>query len=94
PCEATAAGCNGDQAQFKGIFVRYLYDFWLRSRQPAYRAFILANAASLCTRAQNPAAPAGAAQFGLRWSGPFDRPAPARPTSALDALIAAAALSP
>ena len=38
------AGCNEDQAQFKGIFVRYLYDFWLHSRQPAYRAFILANA--------------------------------------------------
>jgi len=94
PCEATAAGCNGDQAQFKGIFVRYLYDFWLRSRQPAHRAFILANAASLCTRAQNPAAPGGAAQFGLRWSGPFDRPDPARQASALDALIAAAALSP
>ena len=38
PCETAAAGCNEDQAQFKGIFVRYLYDFWLQSRQPASSA--------------------------------------------------------
>jgi predicted alpha-1,6-mannanase (GH76 family) len=88
PCEAAAAGCDGDQAQFKGIFVRYLYDFWRQDRQPAYRAFILVNAQSLWTRARN-----AATQFGLRWSGPFDQPDPARQTSALDTLIAAAALT-
>ena len=70
PCEAAAAGCNGDQAQFKGIFVRYLYDFWLQSRQPAYRAFILANARSVWDRSKN-----AADQFGLRWAGPVS-PAP------------------
>ena len=42
PCESGAV-CNEDQAQFKGIFVRYLYDFWRPSRQPGYRGFILAN---------------------------------------------------
>ena len=31
PCESGAT-CNEDQAQFKGICVRYLYDFWRRSR--------------------------------------------------------------
>ena len=31
PCESGAT-CNEDQAQFKGIFVRYLHDFWRRSR--------------------------------------------------------------
>ena len=36
PCE-TGAACNEDQAQFKGIFVRYLYDFWRHSRRPGYR---------------------------------------------------------
>ena len=89
PCESASAGCNGDQAQFKGIFVRYLYDFWRQDRQPAYRAFILANAQSLWNHDRN-----AATQFGLHWSGPFDQPDPARQTSALDTLIAAAALAP
>ncbi len=68
--------------------MRYLYDFWLRDRQPAYRAFILANAASLGTHARN-----AAGEFGLRWAGPFDRADPARQGSALDCLVAAVALS-
>jgi predicted alpha-1,6-mannanase (GH76 family) len=89
PCEPTAAGCNEDQAQFKGIFVRYLYDFWLQSRQPAYTAFILANARSIWDHSKN-----AANQFGLRWAGPFTRADAARQSSALDALIAAAALTP
>jgi predicted alpha-1,6-mannanase (GH76 family) len=32
PCEAPGGSCDGDQVQFKGIFVRYLYDFWLSAR--------------------------------------------------------------
>jgi predicted alpha-1,6-mannanase (GH76 family) len=74
--------------QFKGIFARYLYDFWLQSRQPAYRAFILANASSVWDYGRN-----AADQFGLRWAGPFDRADAARQSSALDVLIAATALS-
>jgi len=88
PCEAATGGCNGDQVQFKGIFVRYLYDFWLPSRQPAYRAFILANARSVWDHSRN-----AASQFGLRWAGPFDRADAARQSSALDVLTAAVALS-
>ena len=87
PCES-AGDCNEDQAQFKGIFVRYLYDFWLQSRQPAYRAFILANAGSVWNHGKN-----AASQFGLRWGGPFDQATAARQGSALDVLIAAAALT-
>jgi predicted alpha-1,6-mannanase (GH76 family) len=89
PCEASAAGCNADQVQFKGIFVRYLYDFWLQSRQPVHRTFILANAGSLWAHGQA----LSTGRFGLRWAGPFDRADAARQSSALDALIAAAALS-
>ena len=36
PDEATAAA-RGDQTQFKGIFVRYLYEFYQHSPRPAYR---------------------------------------------------------
>jgi len=89
PCEAGGQRCDGDQVQFKGIFVRYLYDFWLRSRQPAYREFILGNARSLWASNKN-----ANDEFGLRWTGPFDQADAARQSSALDGLNAAVALAP
>ena len=89
PCEAAAGGCDGDQVQFKGIFVRYLYRFWLHSRRPAYRAFILSNARSLWENNRN-----ASDEFGLSWTGPFDRADAARQSSALDGLNAAVALVP
>jgi predicted alpha-1,6-mannanase (GH76 family) len=49
--------------------IRYLYELWLQSRQPAYRPFILANARSVWDNNTN-----ASHQFGLRWTGPFDRP--------------------
>ena len=93
PCESGAV-CNEDQAQFKGIFVRYLYDFWRHSRQPGYRGFILANANSVWDHARDVGTQSGLPQFGLHWAGPFDVPTPARQSSALDLLTAAAALAP
>jgi predicted alpha-1,6-mannanase (GH76 family) len=88
PCEATTAGCDGDQAQFKGIFVRFLYDFYLQSPQPAYHTFVLANADSVWANNKN-----ASHQFGLRWTGPFDKADAARQSSALDALNAAVAMT-
>ena len=64
------------------------YHFWRHSGQPAYRAFILANASSVWEHGQN-----AASQFGLRWAAPFDQATAARQGSALDALVAAAALT-
>jgi hypothetical protein len=69
--------------------MRYLYDFWLQSRQPAYRTFILGNALSLWDNNRN-----AGDEFGLHWSGPFDRADAGRQSSALDCLNAAVALSP
>ncbi|HEY5018741.1 MAG TPA: glycoside hydrolase family 76 protein [Streptosporangiaceae bacterium] len=88
PCELAADGCNGDGTQFKGIFVRYLHDFYARSGKRAYREFLLANADSAWDRARN-----SAGQFGLRWAGPFDRADASRQSSALEVLTAAAALT-
>jgi predicted alpha-1,6-mannanase (GH76 family) len=85
PCEP--AGCDGDQTQFKGIFVRYLHDLRRGSGKPAYRAFLLANADSVWDRARNPAG-----QFGLRWAGPFDQADASRQSSAVEVLTAAAAI--
>ncbi len=59
PCEPS--GCDGDQTQFKGIFVRYLHEFSRLSGKPAYRAFILANADSVLASAADPAGPVRAA---------------------------------
>jgi predicted alpha-1,6-mannanase (GH76 family) len=83
-----AAGSTGDHTQFKGIFVRYLYDFYRQDPRPAYREFILANARSLWDNARN-----AGNEFGLRWAGPFDRADASRQSSALDALNAAAGLT-
>jgi predicted alpha-1,6-mannanase (GH76 family) len=96
PCEPL--GCDGDQTQFKGIFVRNLHQFSARcssqhgssqqGAKPKYHAFILANADSVLGGARN-----AAGQFGLRWAGPFDKADASRQSSALEVLIAAAALT-
>jgi predicted alpha-1,6-mannanase (GH76 family) len=86
PCEPS--GCDGDQTQFKGIFVRYLHDFQRLNGSPAYRAFILANAGSAWHRARN-----ADGQFGLCWAGPFDKADASRQSSAVDVLVAAADLT-
>ena len=96
PCEP--CGCDGDQTQFKGIFVRHLHQFSRHGSaeygssdyegRPTYRAFILANADSVLASAGNPAG-----QFGLRWAGPFDKADASRQSSALEVLIAAAAVT-
>jgi len=88
PCESVPGGCNSDQAQFKGIFMRNLLDLWRRIGQPNYQAFILANAGSVWDNNKN-----AANQFGARWTGPFDQADAGRQSSALDSLIAAAALA-
>jgi len=81
-------GRDGDHTQFKGIFVRYLHELCQHTGNPAYRAFLLANADSVWDNARNPAN-----QFGVRWAGPFDTADASRQSSAVEALIAAAALT-
>jgi predicted alpha-1,6-mannanase (GH76 family) len=78
----------GDDTQFKGIFVRYLHDFHAVRPHPAYREFFLRNAQSLWANARNEEN-----QFGMRWSGPFDRAGASVQSSALDALNAATAVT-
>ncbi|HVT68147.1 MAG TPA: glycoside hydrolase family 76 protein, partial [Trebonia sp.] len=79
------AGTDGDQTQFKGIFVRYLGQLQQAGASPAYRDFLLANADSAWARARNEAG-----QFGVRWAGPFDKADASRQSSALELLTAAA----
>jgi predicted alpha-1,6-mannanase (GH76 family) len=88
PLEAGTPPGDQDRPQFKGIFVRYLYDFARVSPRPEYGAFILANARSLWDNARSTSN-----EFGLRWSGPFDRADAGRQGAALDVLNAAAGLA-
>ena len=84
PCETTSAACGADGTQFKGIFARNLYAFYVERPRPAYRDFILRNAASIWANDRN-----AANQLGLRWTGPFDAADASRQSSAQDALNAA-----
>jgi predicted alpha-1,6-mannanase (GH76 family) len=87
PRESEIIGRADDASQFKGIFVRYLRDFYADVPRPAYRDFILHNARSVwdSRNAEN--------QFGLCWAGPFDTADASRQASGLDALIAAIAVT-
>ncbi len=89
PRELAAAPRDRDMPQFKGIFVRNLGELYARTGRPAYRDCILASACSIWDNARNQEN-----QFGLRWTGPFDRADASRQSSALDALNAALALTP
>jgi predicted alpha-1,6-mannanase (GH76 family) len=88
PGEADMAGRRGDGSQFKGVFVRYLFDFYRHSGRPAYRDFILRNARSIWDYSRN-----AKNQFGVCWAGPFDMADASRQSSALDVLNAAAGIT-
>jgi predicted alpha-1,6-mannanase (GH76 family) len=88
PGEPDMIGRAADGSQFKGIFVRHLSAFSGYLPAPGYRDFILRNACSIWTNDRN-----GENQFGLCWGGPFDTADASRQSSALDALIAAAAVT-
>jgi predicted alpha-1,6-mannanase (GH76 family) len=88
PGEMGPGGSDGDQTQFKGIFTRHLYDLYRQSRRPAYRAFVLGNARSIWANNRN-----GKNQFGLHWTGPFDKADASRQSSAQHALNAALAVA-
>jgi predicted alpha-1,6-mannanase (GH76 family) len=81
PCEQ-ASSCNADQTLFKGIFIRNLSKLDSRVDGAPYRAYLRRNASSVWDHDRR------ADEFGLNWSGPFDRPDTARQAAALDALTA------
>lgn len=79
---------SGDDApQFKGILLRNLMALYVADPDPRYQAFADANAKSIVASDQGPNC-----EFGALWQGPFDSADATRQTSALDALIAAAAM--
>ncbi|KAG5303039.1 glycosyl hydrolase [Histoplasma capsulatum G186AR] len=85
PCEPD---CGADGPQFKGIFMRNLQILHKVAPRVEYQIFIEENARSIWQNAKNEKD-----QFGVNWVGPFAGPALASTqSSALDALVAAAAI--
>ena len=80
--------CGGDGVQFKGIFVRNLLDWYSVSSKPAYKTFISTNANAIWTQDQG-----NNFEFGQVWSGSPASSNAATQSSALDALVSAAALA-
>lgn len=81
PCEP---GCDGNGAQFKGIFMRNLARLHEVAPDPAYRAFAERNADSIRELATS-----RYDEIGLVWDAPFDAADPIRQSSGLDAVVAA-----
>lgn len=78
---------GGDVPQFKGIFMRNLVALNATAPNPQFKAFADTNAGSIVAKDQGTNA-----ELGGLWQGPFDSADATRQTSALDALIAAAAM--
>lgn len=85
PCEPD---CGGDGNQFKGIFMRNLQLLQEANPVSEFGAFIKMNADSIWSNARS-----ADNSLDLVWSGPFQTATAATQSSALDALVAAAAIS-
>ena len=79
--------CGGDGSQFKGVLLRNLMALEAVAPQPNDSSFIETNANAIWKDDRGPGN-----QFGVVWSGPFRKANATTQTSALDALIAAAAI--
>ncbi len=79
--------CGSDGVQFKGIFMRNLVQLNRAAPDSRFATFAATNAASIWDSDQGLGF-----QFGEVWSGPFGSATAATQTSALDAILAAAAM--
>lgn len=87
-CELVAGNCGMDGQQFKGVFVRnlrYLNDL---APNDNFKKFILRNAQSIWNNDRN-----SNNMLGVAWTGPFVAATGPSHSSALDALVAAIAVS-
>lgn len=92
PGSLTASGVEGDEVQFKGVFMRNLMTLYAAlpstsTQAVQYKSFVDANANSIWTNDQG-----SGNEFGFLWQGPFDSADAIRQSSALDTLVAAAAM--
>lgn len=87
-CELSSGNCGLDGQQFKGVFIRnlrYLNDL---APNDNFKNFILRNAQSVWNNDRN-----SANMLGVAWAGPYVAATGPSHSSALDALVAAIAVS-
>lgn len=90
--DACEPNCGNDGPQFKGIFMRNLMYLQQASGEAAYKAYIQQNADAIWSDDRN----INNDTLGVVWSGPASlggAPSASKQSSALDALVAAAAVS-
>lgn len=87
-CELQAGNCGTDGQQFKGAFIRNLR--YLNDLAPSdnFKNFILRNAQSIWNNDRN-----SVNMLGVAWTGPYVAATASSHSSALDALVAAIAVS-
>ena len=85
--DPTEPHCSKDTGQFKGIFVRNLLALHKAAPNDEYVEFFRANADSIWSNARTEGD-----DFACKWTGPPEMDGAAATTSALDALVAAAAV--
>ncbi|KAH6895619.1 glycoside hydrolase [Thelonectria olida] len=87
-CELKDGHCGTDGQQFKGVFIRnlrYLYD---EVKDDDFKKFIIKNADSIWKNDQN-----SNHRLGVAWTGPYVPASGPSHSSAMDALVAAIAVS-
>ncbi|KAJ4270273.1 hypothetical protein NW762_001949 [Fusarium torreyae] len=87
-CELKDGHCGTDGQQFKGVFVRNIRYLNTVSPKALYRRFITKNAISIWRHARS-----DDNKLGVSWTGPYIEATGPSHSSALDALVAAIAVS-
>lgn len=85
--EANGQVPGGDGIQFKGVFMRNVYYLWDQTRETKYSDFFKKNANSIWNNARN------GSLLGPEYTGPYATADARSQSSALDALVGAAAVS-
>lgn len=85
--EAKGQVPGGDGIQFKGVFMRNVYYLWEQTRETKYADFFKKNADSIWNNARN------GSLLGPEYTGPYVTADARSQSSALDALVGAAAVS-
>ncbi|KAI0840776.1 glycoside hydrolase family 76 protein [Hypoxylon sp. FL0890] len=86
--EGCEPNCGSDGSQFKGIFMRNLHYLQEASPMDAIKNYILTNADAIWAKNRN-----AQNELGVTWDGPYTNATAGTQSSALDALVAAAAVA-
>ncbi|KAK7420856.1 hypothetical protein QQZ08_010185 [Neonectria magnoliae] len=87
-CELKDGHCGTDGQQFKGIFIRNLRYLHAAAPQASFKKFIIDNANSIWEHDRN-----SRDRLGVAWSGPYVPASGPSHSSAMDALVAAIAVT-